>query len=76
VKTIRTIAGAVVAVAIASITATATAGETRPQPRPKPIVDTPCDRHDLGPKLPPIKFPTLGLPKPGQLPRPMPTRPK
>jgi hypothetical protein len=33
--------------------------------KPKPIVDTPCDRHDLGPKFPPIKIPPISLPKPG-----------
>lgn len=54
-----------VAAAVASLAvATASAGEHRPKPAPRPIVDTPCDRHDLGPKFPPIKIPPVALPRP------------
>ena len=65
------------ALAVTVVATAASAGETRP----KPIVDTPCDRHDLGPKFPPIKFPPIAQPRPQPGPRPIPnlapvTRPK
>lgn len=59
----------------ALVLAVAAPGAPAADTKPKPIVGTPCDRHDLGPKFPPIKIPPVALPKPGPVARPV-VRPK
>lgn len=63
---VRMLFAAALAVSVIVTAAAASAGES------KPFYDTPCDRHDLGPKFPPIKFPPFKLTPTGPVAKPVP----